>query len=591
MSSVCGTTISYLGAMSVGAMIDGGGFKPYLGHVDVINATAGGTLKKVENARQSGRALPPAHGQELSSTVLTSIDRIGYRDISGSGALTGSVTDSYESLVGSGSMLTQYKAHINQMFGDNPLHMAQTFSIASSLTNTSAQMAPTLDQLNQGVNFGALPAEFPANGVFPYHLGSGYNNFSDVQTNGVSILLKDPTAANYTKLANDLARIGNTFDIEDISNFGNPGQVIQKLDNLNGLSVCGLAEVLAKLNIDPGLIYNLGDSSYNKLMTEILTVITTPELIQNAQNILTSAVENMTSLASYVDFDIIFVESKDVVSFSTMEEFRTKLQAIELGRITNAQELANYIVSVSNRTLPTIANRTNFVERDFVQPAANKFTGGTGANGRITIVDMIGLLGGIGIQSQVSSYNTAMNALNTAGEFTRLNTLIDYLADGLAGTYTSIIDPLTDPVTISITDGEGGAHGTYDSFATAYIGYIETELANIMSRQNVQPNIKIAIDNYKLIVKKIYNEKDFQSRIDMGYGTRTNFPDIAYTFITGVNNQINDPGRKEIVLGMIEQSVSEGSLAGEYIRAFVNECENRKIGRTYDVRWRAEICE
>lgn len=588
--SVCGTTISYLGAMSAGAMIDGGGFRPYLGHVDIINATASALIKKVENARQNGRNLPLAHGQQLSDSVLSSLDQVGYRDINGSGSFTGSVTDSYVSLVGSGSMLTQYKSHVDQMFGANPLQMSQTVSIASSLTNTSAQMAPTLEQLNSGVNFGALPSEFPANGIFPYHLGSGYNNFVDVQTNGTSTLLKDATVENYTKLANDLARIGNAFDVEDISNFGNPGQIIQKLDTLNGLSVAGLAPVLASLNIDPGQIYNLGDSNYNSIMKNVLEVITTPELIQNAQNILTSAIPNMNSLASYVDFNIIFAESKDIVSFTSMEEFRMKLQAIELGRITNAQELANYLISISIRDLPTIKNRTNFVERDFVSPAINQFSGGTGANGRITIVDMIGLLGGIGIQTQVNEYNVAMNALDTAGEFVRLNELIDYLVAGLTGTYTTItlVGP---PVEISIADGEGGAHTTYDSFVSAYIGYIETELANIMSRKNVQPLITTAIDNYKLIVKKIYDEKNFQSRLDMGYGSRTNYPDNAYTFITGINNQVNDPGRKEIILGMIEQAVREGNLAGEYIRAFVNESENRSIGRTYDVRWRAEICD
>ena len=112
-----------------------------------------------------------------------------------------------------------------------------------------------------------------------------------------------------------------------------------------------------------------------------------------------------------------------------------------------------------------------------------------------------------------------------------------------------------------------------------------------MARRNVEPNFDIAITNYKKIVKKINDEKDFQSRIDMNYGFRTNFPDIAYSFVTNSANNINDPGRKEIILGMIEQAVSQGDVAAEYIRAFINEAENKAVGSVYNVRWRAEVCE
>jgi hypothetical protein len=302
----------------------------------------------------------------------------------------------------------------------------------------------------------------------------------------------------------------------------------------------------------------------------------------------------MTSLASFVDFDTVFVESKDVVSFTTMAEFRTKLQAIELGNISTPQELANYIVSVSLRTLPTIANRDNFVERDYVQPAINKFLGGTGANGRITLVDMVGLLGGIGIIDEVSAYNTAMNALNTAGEFTTLAALFNELTAGLNGDYTTIT--VASPEEVRINSPRGPNHtgltaGAYNSFSAYYVGLIEAELQRLMARRNVEPNFDIAITNYKKIVKKINDEKDFQSRIDMNYGFRTNFPDIAYSFVTNSANNINDPGRKEIILGMIEQAVSQGDVAAEYIRAFINEAENKAVGSVYNVRWRAEVCE
>jgi hypothetical protein len=77
----------------------------------------------------------------------------------------------------------------------------------------------------------------------------------------------------------------------------------------------------------------------------------------------------------------------------------------------------------------------------------------------------------------------------------------------------------------------------------------------------------------------------------MNYGFRTNYPDTAYTFITSATNDINDPGRKEVILGMNEQAVQEGDVAAEFIRAFINEGENKSVGSVYDVRWRSEVCE
>jgi hypothetical protein len=244
--------------------------------------------------------------------------------------------------------------------------------------------------------------------------------------------------------------------------------------------------------------------------------------------------------------------------------------------------------------LPTIKNRTNFVERDYIQPAIDKFLGGTGTNGSITIVDMVGLLGGIGITTEVSAYKTAMDALDSAGELTTLINLFTEFTAGLNGDYTTIT--VVTPEEVRIVPPSGTVHddltaAAYDSFSAEYVGLIEAELQRLMSRRNVQSNLDVAINNYKLIVKKIYTEKDFQSRIDMNYGFRTNYADIAYSFITNATNSVNEPGKKEILLGMIEQAVQEGDVAAEYIRAFVNENENKSIGALYDVRWRAEVCE
>ena len=42
------------------------------------------------------------------------------------------------------------------MFGTGPIQMAQTFFIAEGFTQTSERLAPTLDKLNAGVEFGKM---------------------------------------------------------------------------------------------------------------------------------------------------------------------------------------------------------------------------------------------------------------------------------------------------------------------------------------------------------------------------------------------------------------------------------------------------
>ncbi len=275
--------------------------------------------------------------------------------------------------------------------------MAQTFFAAEGLVSISEDLAPTLSKLNTGVEFGKFPNAdslvYPADGVFPNYLGSGYPDYQAVITNGVSTLVTIASVANFQLLASDLTNLGEAFDISNIADFGNPGQVVAALDAAGGLSATGLDVALAQVGIDPGKIYNLGLDTYNVIMQSILDSVTTPELINNAQVLLGTVIANMTSLGDYTDFDKIFVNSRDVISFSTMAEFKTKLQALELGRIETVAQLAAYINIVEPASLPSIGNNNNFVVTSYVDDMIAKFLGGTGLHGAITLSDMIGILG------------------------------------------------------------------------------------------------------------------------------------------------------------------------------------------------------
>jgi hypothetical protein len=509
----------------------------------------------------------------------------------------------YTSSVGAGLAMDRISAHANLMFGTSPIQMAQTFFIANSLVSSSKRVAQSLLQLRNGIEFGKLPnadtLEYPEDGVFPYYLGEGYPDLQAVVTNGVSTLVTEASQENFTLLAQDITNLGTVFNLQDIANFGNPGQIIQALNTKDAIAVTGLDQVLAGVGIDPSAIYNIADPQYNVLVQQILDMITVPALLTNAQSLLVTNID-LEKLGDYTDFDKIFKNSKNIITFGTMEEFRLKLQAIELGRMENLTQLANYISRVTTVDLPTISNITNFVRRDYIDSLVAKFLGGSGPNENITLVDMIGSLGAVGLATPASNYRTAMKALYDAGELTTIQTHLTQFAAGMGGAYTTVLVPasagpppvpaettIVDPSGISIPQGPEGS--TLASYQAVKIGQIETDCANLMSRRNVNSDIQSAIDSWDTLLKKIFDEKDFQSRIDMNYDIRTDFSDNALNFVMGLRGTINDDGKKDIITGMINQAIKDGDVGGEYLRAYLKELENKEVANDFDIRWRAEL--
>lgn len=578
------STISYLGAMAAGAMADGTGFAPATdGITPLIQAAGNSTPAKTSIALAAANAINDGTIQALCNT-----------DISGSGAFVGTVPAVYTSTVGAGIGVDRLDAHGNLMFGTSPTQMTQTFFAAESLASNSEQLAPTLNKLNQGVNFGKFPTldglVYPAGGVFPNFLGTGYPDLQAVVTNGISTLVTTASVANFQLLASDLSNLGSAFNIEDIANFGNPGQVIGSISAASGLSITGLDTVLAGVGIDPVNIYSLGDPSYNAIMQTVLDSVTTPELVSNAQTVLETDLKDMDSLGDYTNFDKIFVNSRDVISFSTMAEFVELIQAIELGRIDTLTELAEYVNNVEPVTLPTIHNTTIFTRSDFIDSLIAKFLGGTGPNSSVTLVDIIGSLGGAVISGYVTEYIAVMNRLHAAGELTTLQTHLTQLGSGLKGDFTSGSAPnltITDPDGVNI----GPVANPYPSFQTNKIGQIEADCAALISRRNVNADIQLAINAWDLLFKKIFDEKAFQARIDMGYDVRNDLSENALSFITSLRGNINEHEQGSIINGMVNQAVAEGDVGGEYMRAYIKELENKQVADDFDIRWRAEFDE
>lgn len=580
------STVSYLGMMGVGAIISNEGMRPVTNEItSASGGVAQGILNKVKTAADQGTA------QGFDSGAIRAL---GTSPPQGNGAFTGRVPLQYTATLGYDG-LDSLNAHANLMFGTSVIQMIQTFNIANGFVATSAQVAPTLEALSKGVDFGKQPGldrlEYPADGIFGNYLGNGYQNYEDVITNGVSTLVEPYNNTNIGLLAQDLANIGTAFSLENASNLGNPGQIINALDNAKGLDATGMSIMLSRLGLQLEALFNVADSSYNDLMQSALEAINQPQLIQSAQLFLGSNIANMTSLGDYTNFDLLFVNSKDVITFSSISELRTKLNEIELGGIQTVAQLSSYIQQITSVDLPTVGNSVQFVNPNLVASAVAKYLGGTGANGRVTISDMIGILGGIGVKDSSKSHRDAITRLFNAGELT---TLIGLLDDLILITNGGTTTGSPGNKTVSSNHGlvitnlqDADLPDAYLSCTNQVVGLAEQELYVIMAKANVLPDVNIAIDNWVSTHAKIISEKDFQSRTDMNYGIRTNFSDLANSFVTNLKATVNEPGKSEIVRGMIDQSIAEGQVGGEFMRMYLKEIENRAVGDNFDIRWRA----
>jgi hypothetical protein len=572
--------------MATGAMVDGQGF-----------ATATQDIAARTNQAANSHIQTTVSAVNATNASPADIYSLGYGDAHGNGAFTGVVPQGFVSSVGSNTGMAGLHAHATLMFGSSPIQMAQTFFIADGFVGTSKRLAPTLSKLDDGVEFGKFPnidsLVYPADGVFPNYLGSGYPDYQAVVTNGVSTLVTTASVANFQLLASDLVNLGSAFSISDIANFANPGQVVAALNNVDGLTASGLNVVLAAVSIDPSTIYNLGSSTYNVLMQEVLNAVNVPELVANTQILLNTNIANMTSLGDYTDFDKIFVNSKDIISFSTIEEFREKLQALELGGIETVAQLAAYINSVEPASLPTIGNNTDFVVTSYVDDMIAKFLGGTGPYGAITLSDMIGILGGVVVRGHATQYQNAMDRLYSAGTLTALRSRMDELVAGLNGDYTvvTIVDPGPPVIsTIAITDPfDSTVYTSYTDFQAAKITQIESACAAIISGGG--DDVQLVIDSWLAIFRKVRDEKDFQSRIDMNYSIRTNFSDNAVSFIQSLRGTMDQNDKAPIIKGMVDEAVRQGDVGGEYMRAYIKELENKQVADDFDIRWRAEFDE
>ena len=514
------------------------------------------------------------------------------------GALNGSVGSSFVSSLGSGSFLSAMGSHTGDLFGSGPLQMAQTFGAADAFSGISSSLAGSIvdaGSLNFGASISSLTQTFPLSGNFGNYLGGAFPNNLSMVTNGLSSLTG--SVGSLPSLGMDLGNLGSAFNLGDIANFGNPGQVVGKLLSTGGAGITGIGDALATVGIDANMIPNLSSSDFNGAMTEALGMVTDPGQIAYAQRLLGSNVPGMTSLADFANFEQVMANSFDDIPYDNFDQFREQLQSVNLGSLSTPGQLGNLVTNLSLPDLNIISDTDFPIAPGALTELTNTYLGGSGHHGAITTGDLMGTVGGVGLGNPKTrtgntyDYANTMDYLNSQGKLTdikaRYSELVaavsgpDYLDTGDYSTATSIIDPYT-----SIP------YATLDNFAEEKMVQIDSALQTLASDSSVSGALGTLQSSWTTMQKKVYDEKEFASRTDLQLELRNNSKDNAYYFGTQLEDRVKSADKTSIIEGMFDSAVVFNNDGyGEYWDAYTQERKNQQLLSDYGIKWRAEYQE
>jgi len=477
--------------------------------------------------------------------------------------------------------------HTGDLFGDSPIQMIQAMGMAEGFASISSAVAgPYSNALTQsfGKAISSINGALPIDGNFGNFLGDAIPNLNATVNNGLTNFMSNASIPNF---AEDLSNLGSSFDLGDISNFGNLGQVADNLLKNGAGDITGLTQAFEEVNFDAfGDVVNLSNPEFNDILGNAMSRITNPEMIADAQKMLGSNIPNLTSMADFGDLSKVLPTSFSSIIPDNFDEFRTELQSIDLGSMSTPKQFGDLLTNLKMVDLPNISEITNVVDPDAALQVAAKFLGGTGPNGAVTVSDIMGTVGGIGINTESIIYETAMEGLENNGAFATTRAIFSELSTGIAGGYTTG-DGAYD--TDTINDPRGGNHDDLDAFVTAKKAQLETAFADIFNDSSISGTVANATTAYTAMQRKLLTEKNLFDKIDMHLDLRNDDPQNAFNFVSDLQQKATDD-RFDLIKGMIDSA--DDNKFRDYMDAALAEAKNITFLQDFGINPRtAEIIE
>lgn len=361
------------------------------------------------------------------------------------------------------------------------------------------------------------------------------NYLTDTFTNMDDLVTGDLTQVNLDTLGfgEDLERLGYAINLGNLKGLGYPLTLIKQIANRGGvvtplviaLTLTGISEDVVIQLTNPELAV---DDGTQKAMYQALTLITGDDLTQ-IKNILNVTTENLNTAADLLNPVKMFPNSFSTLTAPTCAGLRaiyletdgtvnskleTQLPALvienyqrlrriipedqalanqglsaSLQQITNISNLylpelaAGYLGVETNQGLPDINSETSVLPQSDINFYKNTYATGTGPNGTILLVDVLGTLVGTVSANALSNVTSIIGDLSTAGALTTLTGLYTDMQNTVDGVYGN---PVTGPVTIPAGPAAGVYADADTAFSTALIPSAQTSITTIIGAYPTQ---------------------------------------------------------------------------------------------------------
>ena len=594
-------------------------FLPVAGQMGAVSALSG-----ITSALPSVAAIAAGGGNPLSlvsAAASGALSNVG-ADI-GFGAITNAIAPAFTAIGGTGIIdaVSSHSSNLMGSFGANSmmqaLNGAEAFSfmsgtVADQLSGTvNAQFGSAFSALNSvlpagdllsGVNsdfLGSLdPGEFVnlvgkgSTAGFGDFLGSSINGISDSVTNGLTNFI--PDGLDISGFAGDMVNMGGAFNINDIKNFGNPGQLVENLINSGAGEVTGLVDAFGDIGFDlAGNLGNLSSGDFNDVLNEGLSLVDNPGMINIAQQALGSAVPNITSLADFTDLKKVLPTSFDGIKPDTFQQLAGELSNVSLGSLSSPKQLGNLINTFDiPEKFNVIDSASKLIDPEAAENLLAKFGGGTGPGGKVKVSDIMGSVAGVNFETPMNTYNASMASMEKAGAFGTIDSLYTHLQNGMSGAL-SVSDDSENPLTYGtdyINDTVNGIqHKDMDSFVKTMAGNIQTEVENIANNPSFSGQFGSASAAIQQVQKKVYDEKIIHMpKVDLHLEHRNNDSANVFGFVQSMQNRVADADNVLMIKGLAKGAEATGDKFGEYARAFTSEMINKNAAEQYQIEWISE---
>lgn len=486
---------------------------------------------------------------DIAQGTVNILPTIGNNREFGSGAFTTVVPGPSTSL-GTGHLHNAVQAHTSRLFGANALYMAQAIQNATGVVENSRKLEPILTQ-STNTFFGTDPAEndITSYNSSNYYLGKTINNPIDMVLNGYNSLVRDN---NYLQTAgSDFAALGTAFDLSTPETFGNPGQLCQAIVALEFASLIQLDVALVNEGLAGVPIDDLDLPEYNQQCSTALSAITNREAVRVTKDMLGITNTQIVKLIDIIDFNKLFPNNSVLVA-NTLQELQQGLVALELGEFTTGVQFGNFLSNLLVPNMPSRGNENSPVQGNNINTVADVYLY---QNRSLSLSDIMGSVGGIGIAESVNAYKTAIDKLYSEGTLTALYNAAQAVINAAQATYVSPSEK--NPAVVAALD-------TFTS-----------QLVALHSKENINSTITDAVVAWEIIAAKCASEKIIEAKFNLFLNERTGESNFAVGFVSSIEGRLalNDSDRA-FLYGLANTAIDTGDNTGEYIHAFVTESAN-----------------